>query len=419
MRVAVDKSEVRGSVDIPASKSLTIRSLMCAALAGGESSIVTPLLCDDTAAAVSVLSKVGVGIRQEEDVWKVNGRGFREPHEDLFCGASATTLRFMTAVCSLVPGRSRLTADPDMPLRPVSSLVQALDRLGVRCVTRQDGAPVVVEGGTLKGGLTELPGDISSQYISALLLIAPFADDSVTIRLTSPLASGPYVDMTLSCMAHFGIKVDCPAADEFRVSRQDYRPASYRVEGDWSSASYLLALGAVAGGVTVTNMNPASLQGDKVMLDLLRQMGVEVEVNGHAVTVGESRLKAIRADMSDCIDLLPTVGVLAAVAEGVSELSGISRGRIKESDRVAAVRDALRRLGIDVAEEEDRLLITGSRPQGAVVESRNDHRIAMAFSVLGAACGGVVINEAECVAKTFPQFWDILKSIGGRVRINE
>jgi 3-phosphoshikimate 1-carboxyvinyltransferase len=278
---------------------------------------------------------------------------------------------------------------------------------------------VIVRGGKLKGGNTELPGNISSQFVSALLLIAPFAEDGMAIRLTTPLESKPYVVMTIECLETFGIEVNA-AKDmrQFKVAQQTYRPARYAVEGDWSSASYLLALGALAGDTTVNNLNPNSLQGDKMLADFLQDMGASVTIKQKSVRVRKSRLKAIKADLTDGIDLLPTMAVLAAVADGVSEFSGIARARLKESDRVAAVKEGLERMGVKVVAEKNRLIITGSKPHGAIIDSQGDHRIAMAFSLLGTVVGETTIEGAECVAKTYPEFWDVLKSIGGEVKID-
>ncbi|MFQ5997228.1 MAG: 3-phosphoshikimate 1-carboxyvinyltransferase [Dehalococcoidales bacterium] len=419
MKVLIDKSEIDGKVRAPSSKSYTIRGLMGAALAKGESEIINPLSSDDTEAAIGVLRQIGVGVRQDEDLWRVAGGDWHEPGADLFCGESAATLRFMTAICSIIPGKCRLTAGPSLVKRPVKPLVQALRQLGVACSSQGEVAPVVVNGGSLKGGITELPGDISSQFVSALLFVAPFADEGVKIRLTTPLESKPYVLMTMECLKNFGIRVKCSGAlDEFEVSRQTYQAAKYEVEGDWSSVSYFLALGAICGGVEVANLNPDSLQGDKMMLNFLKDMGATVEVNQNSVAVRKSRLKAIQADLSDCIDLLPTMAVLAVTAEGVSEFVGIERARLKESNRVVAVKEGLERMGVKIAEERDRLTIFGSRPRGATIDSKDDHRIAMAFSILGSLVGGTIINGAECVNKTFPDFWDILRSIGGKMRIN-
>ncbi len=392
---------------------------MCAALAKGKSKIIYPLSSDDTEATRNVLSQIGVSTDGDEDWWQVTGGDFHQPATDLFCDESAATLRFMTAICSLVPGRCRLVAGPSLSKRPIKPLIQALGQLGVNCCSHGEVAPVMVEGGRLKGGTTELPGDISSQFVSALLFIAPLAEEGVNIRLTTSLESKPFVLMTLECLKKFGIEVESTTdLREFKVAKQRYKPTRYKVEGDWSSASYLLALGAIGGEVKVENLNVESLQGDKVILDLLKNMGALVEINSGSITVRRSRLTAIRADLSDCIDLLPTLAVLAAAANGVSEFTGIERARIKESNRVSAVKDGLKRMGIKTKEERDRLTITGSHPKGAVIKSYNDHRIAMAFSILGSIAGETTINDAECVSKTSPQFWDVLKSIGGEVEID-
>lgn len=446
MKVTVNKSQVKGKAGVPTSKSMTIRGLMCAALARGNSEIISPLVSEDTEAAAEVLGKVGISIQKDDDVWRVTGGTLKTPvTPDLYCGESATTLRFMTAICSLIPGEHQLVGGPSLSKRPVRSLVEALQKLGVKCsLATKTAPPVTVTGGTLKGGLTELPGNISSQFISALLLIAPFAEKEVSIRLTTPLTSRPYVLMTLSCLRKFGISVRSEF-DRFIVRRQRYKPANYKVEGDWSSASYFLALGAISEGITVENLSTASLQGDRVILDFLRLMGARVRVAGNAVTVSEGDLRAIHADLSDCIDLLPTVAVLAALAEGNTELTGIERGRIKESNRVTAVKEGLSKLGVTVMEDRDRLTIIGMKaPKKAedeqeeeeseegeegqqeaaeekepvVIDSYNDHRIAMAFGILGAAIGGIIVDKAECVAKTFPAFWETLKSVGGDLKID-
>lgn len=403
----------------PSSKSYTIRGLLCAALAKGKSELIHPLSSDDTEASIEVLSNIGIRIIKGKNSWQVIGGDFHKPDTDLFCSESAATLRFMTAICSLVPGKCRLVAGSSLSRRPVKPLIQALRQLGVNCSCQGEVAPVIVDGGRLNGGVTELPGNISSQFISALLFISPLADKGTIIRLTTPLESKPFVLMTLKCLEEFGIKVEFSSdLGEFEILKQTYKPAKYRVEGDWSSASYLLALGAVCGEVEVENLNPQSWQGDKIILNLLRDMGASVIINKNSVTVSKSRLNAIRADLSDCIDLLPTMAVLAAAANGVSEFLGIERARLKESNRVSALREGLESMGIKVGEEANRLTIAGAEPRGSVIDTRGDHRIAMAFSILGSVAGETVIDDAECVSKTYPEFWDILKSMGGKVKID-
>ncbi len=420
MKASISKSDTSGRVRAPASKSYTIRGLMSAALANGKSEIIYPLSSDDTEAALNVLGKVGVKITREKDSWHITGGNFRKPEQDLFCGDSAATLRFMTTICSLVPGDCRLITGPSLARRPVKPLVQALKQLGVDISAQGEVAPVVVNGGRFKGGIAEIPGNISSQFVSALLLIAPLAEEGLKIRLTTPLESKPYVMMTLDCLRKFGIKVEAyPDLRKFSISPQSYQPTRYLVEGDWSSASYLLALGALSGPVTVANLNPESLQGDRILLSFLRDMGALVDIDKNMVTVRKSGLSALKADLANSIDLLPTMAVLAAAANGISEFTGIERARIKESNRVLAVREGLERMGVAVKEERDRLTVTGTTPQGAVIDTKNDHRIAMAFGVLGTVAGKTIVSDAECVAKTYPEFWDVLRSIGGEVKEDE
>ena len=419
MKASISKSEVKGKISVPPSKSYTIRGLMCAALAQGISEIINPLSSYDTEVARDVLTKVGINIQQRGYKWQVTGGDFREPTTDLYCGESAATLRFMTAVCSLVPGKCRLSSSPSLIRRPIKPLIQALRQLEVSCLYQEKEALVIVEGSRLKGGIVELAGNISSQFVSALLLISPLAEKGIKIRLTTPLESQPYVLMTLECLKKFGINaIYSRDLRQLEILQQRYKPTKYSVEGDWSSASYFLALGALSGEVTVENLNPGSLQGDKMILNFLRDMGASVRINKNSVTVSRSGLNSLQADLSDCIDLLPTMAALAAAADGVSQLAGIDRARLKESNRVAALREGLEKMGIKVSEEKDKLTITGSQPKGTTLDSKGDHRIAMAFSLLGTAVGGTTIDGAECVAKTYPGFWEALKSIGGKVEID-
>lgn len=416
MRALISKSSIHGKAAAPPSKSYTLRGLMCSALAGGSSRLIHPLDSDDTTAARNVLREIGVGIEQQNGSWTVKGGSFHQPAADLFCGESAGTLRFMAALCALVPGACQLTAAPSLARRPIMPLIDALSSLGIKCSATNGSTPVTVEGGRIRGGTVELPGNISSQYVTALLLIAPFTTEGLTIRLTSPLESRPYVMMTLDCMQEFGIEVSYPAdMSSFHAAPQSYRPAEYVVEGDWSSASYLLALGAAGGATEVTNLASGSRQADRDIWIMLNRMGAGISTGEGCLQVRQSHLKAFRADLSDCIDLLPTIAVMAALADGESELTGVKRARLKESDRIAAVRAGMERMGIVINEEEDRILIKGTTPHGATIDSMGDHRIAMAFSILGIVAGDTVIEGAECVSKTYPAYWDVLKGLGAKV----
>jgi 3-phosphoshikimate 1-carboxyvinyltransferase len=418
MKVTVHKSAVKGTIHVPSSKSLTIRAMMCAALSKGTSEIEHPLVSEDTDAAAAVLRQMGLTIRKEQDVWRVTGGNLQASLYDLFCGGSAATLRFLTAITALIPGRHHLVGGPSLSRRPVGPLVEALKKLGLNATAEGDGTPpVTVEGGAIKQELTELPGDISSQFISALLFIAPFTPREMTIRLTTPLVSKSYVEMTLWCLKQFGISANA-SPDKFVVRRQIYRPTRLEVEGDWSSAAYFLALGTACGEVAVNNVRADSLQGDRVILDYLGKMGANIGVAKDSINAYRGKLHAIPAYLDDCIDLLPIMAALAALAEGTSEFTGIERARAKESDRVKAVEENLKKLGVEVGVTADRLLVTGpveapSKP--VVLDSYGDHRIAMAFGVLGAAIGGVTISGAESVAKTFPSFWDTMRNVGVRM----
>ena len=445
MKVLINKSVVKGTVKAPPSKSMTIRALMCAALARGTSEVVHPLVSDDTNAAAEVLGKIGVKIEKGNDVWRVTGGSLHASPGDLYCGESATTLRFMTAICSLIPGKHTLTGGPSLMKRPVKSLVEALNKLGVKyTLGGKTTPPVTIEGGTMRGSNTEIAGNVSSQYISALLLISPFVEKEMNITLTTAMTSTSYILMTIWCLKKFGIKVG-RWGNRFVVRRQRYQPARIKIEGDWSSASYFLGLGAISPeGITVENIDAGTLQGDRVILEHIRRMGAVVKVGRNSITVSEGKLKGIQADLTDCIDLLPTVAVLASLADGITELSGIGHARIKESDRVAAVMDGLKKLDIKATEDKDRMMITGKKtpvkieegkaeekpeekigePEKEVekgphvISSYGDHRIAMAFSIFGAAEGGVTIEDAECVTKTYPEFWRSIKAVGGEIAGN-
>lgn len=413
MKISIEKSRLAGSVTTPPSKSYTIRALVAAALAKGKSQIINPLSSDDTEATRDVLSNMGIGINSGKGQWNIAGGHFSKQNANLFCCDSAATIRFLTAICAAIPGRWRLVPGQSLSQRPIEPLLEALAQLGADC--QLDGNAVIVNGGNLKGGTVNMAGDISSQFISALLLVSPLADSTITINLTTPPESVPYLEMTLDTMKHFGVEVSAKAdMRQFEIKPQKYRPAVYNIEGDWSSASYFLALSAVSGPLAIYNLNPDSFQGDKIMINLLQAMGAKIAKEGTAICVTSSGLKAIEADLTNCIDLLPTVAVLAALANGQSKLNGISRARLKESNRVLSVKDGLNRLGIEVTEEKDSLIINGDRPAGGIIDSYGDHRIAMAFSILGIASGGISIKGAECVAKTYPAFWEILRGIGGK-----
>ncbi|MDP2956403.1 MAG: 3-phosphoshikimate 1-carboxyvinyltransferase, partial [Longimicrobiales bacterium] len=303
MNVTVRSSTASGSVAAPPSKSMTHRALTLAALARGRSRIRNPLTADDTEATASVLEKLGVGLDRGEE-WVVDGGDLRAPAGELHCGESGTTLRFMAAVCALVDGECRLTGGSSLSTRPVGPLLDALSQLGVTSRSRGGFPPVTIRGtGRIGGGEVRLPGDVSSQFVSALLAVAPLAEAPVEITLTTRLESRPYVAMTMDAMRAFGVEAEAsPDMRRLTAPAVPYKAATVTVEGDWSSAAHPLAAGALGGEVTVKGLNAGSSQADKAILPLLSEMGAQVSVSGGSVRVSASGLRGIEADLSDCPD---------------------------------------------------------------------------------------------------------------------
>lgn len=415
MRAMITRSMIDGVIIAPPSKSYTHRALVCSALAEGRSTIHSPLICDDTEATLESLKKLGTQIRRSEAI-DVSGRDLREA--DLFCRESGTTMRFMTAVCSLIDGRSVLTGGQSLLRRPVAGLVDAVRQLGAKCRCQNGFPPVTVEG-PLKGGKAEIQGDVTSQYISALLLAAPLAERQVSVRVTSPLQSRKYVLMTIRTQKQFGIAVETSAElDNFRVDTQMYGPTDFGVEGDWSAASLLLVAGALAGRIEVAGVSLNSLQPDAAILSVLQAMGLNARVANKTITIEKSELSAVNCDVSQSPDLFPAVAALCASANGVSRITGITRLRRKESDRVSVMREGLAAMGVRTRENGEALLVEGGKPSAAMIDPKNDHRIAMAFALLALTANGKsVIKGAECVSKSFPTFWNSIKSIGAKVEM--
>lgn len=418
MKVTVKPSSVQGTVDAPASKSMTHRVLLLGALADGQSVIRNPLSAEDTDATREVLSLLGVEMEINGDVWLIQGGELNASSESLNCRESGTTLRLMTAVCGLINGDSILTGGSSLGARPIQPLLNALKHIGVNSKSFNGFPPVTVQGtGVLRGGATELPGNISSQYVSALLTVAPLAEDPVEINLTTLLESKPYVEMTLHAMRLFGIEPQVSTnLMRFEVPTKRYSATDVNVEGDWSSAAFLLAAGALDGEVTVTGLDLKSAQADKAIIEILLQMGADVKVSDTSVTSKLSKLGGVDIDMVDCPDLFPVVSALCATAREKSRLTGLERLRLKESDRVQAMLDGLKQMGVKAEKVGEELMIRGGVVRGAEVNAYMDHRIAMSFAVLAlAAEGATTIQDADCVAKSYPGFWHDLEKIGGEI----
>lgn len=412
-------SEVEGSVRSPASKSMTHRALLCSALSRGISKVQSPLISDDTLATRRVLTQLGVNVIEQGDGWRIMGGSISKPSSELFCGESGTTLRLSTPVCGLAEGCSVLTGGPSLSRRPMKPLLQGLKQLGVKCESSDGHTPVIVWGkGSIQGGVASIRGDISSQFVSGLLFISPLTEEATTIKITTNLESKPYVNMTIEALNEYGIEIS--ASEDMRkywVEKQEYRPMEFKVEGDWSSASYMLAAGALTGDVTIRNLNTDSNQADKTILDILDSMDVELYLNDGSIRARKSSLSPINADLKDSPDIFPIVAALCACSEGESRITGIRRLRFKESDRVTAMINGLNRMGIKTMEDDETIVIKGGKPKGGKIDPFNDHRIAMAFAVLALNSEKeTTILDSGCVSKSYPGFWKDFEALGVYLR---
>jgi 3-phosphoshikimate 1-carboxyvinyltransferase len=410
-------------VRLPGSKSLTNRALVLAALADGVSVLEGALLSEDSWVMVDSLHRLGIPVDVDEPAERmiVQGKGGTLPatRAELFVGNSGTTARFLTAMTALGHGEYLIDGVPRMRERPIQPLLDALAQLGVQAESLLGTGcpPVRVRSYGLAGGTIRLRGDISSQYLSALLMIGPCTRDGLHIELESPLVSVPYVEMTLAVMADFGAIATHEHAQVFHVpGNQRYRSRAYAIEPDASAASYFFALAAAtAGRIRVVNLGTRSRQGDVQFVDLLERMGCTVIREPDALTViGKRPLRGIEADMNAISDTVPTLAALAPLADGPVIIRNVQHIRYKETDRIAAVANELRRLGITVEEFPDGLRIEPGPVQPAVIRTYGDHRMAMSFAILGCAVPGLEIDDPGCVAKTFPDFFERLEAALGR-----
>ena len=406
--------QVAATLTLPGSKSYTHRALMAAALAGGESVLTNALAAEDTELTAAALTQLGAGIDWQGTTIRVTGRSGRwlPAALPIYLGNSGTSMRFLTALAALGEGEYLLTGTERLCQRPLGELLEALGQVGVRAVSeRGDGCPPVRVTGGLTGGKAQLSGAISSQYLSALLFIGPLAPKGLEIEITGELVSRPYVDLTLEVLGDFGISYYREGYRYFELpGGQSYLPRDYVIEADASSASYFWAAAALTGWrVTITNLSLESSQGDAAFPEVLGRMGCAIESTPAGLTVQGGPLQGVTVDMSTMPDLVPTLAVLAAFAAGDTVITGVAHLRHKESDRLHAVATELGKLGIVARETPDGLVIRGGAPQGAVIHTYNDHRIAMSFAVAGLKIPGVAIEDPECVAKSFPDFWQFFE----------
>jgi 3-phosphoshikimate 1-carboxyvinyltransferase len=405
------------TVRIPGSKSYTQRAMVIAALAEGESLLRNTLLSEDTRLLAAALGDLGAHIRSRGASMAIRGNGGRvaRPLREIDLGNNGTAIRLLAGVAALGEGPAVLTGGPRLRERPMKPLLEALATLGADIRADKGYPPVSIRGGRLKGGEVVLRDIESSQYVSAILISAPFADKDTVVILEGRIPSLPYITLTVETMGAFGVAVDADGADRFAVrSGQRYRGREYRIEGDLSSASYFfLAAVLTKGRVRVEGINPRTIQGDIGFLALLERLGSRVlrgenhvEIQGADLPDGEMTF-----DLGSMPDMVPTLAVLSALRPGRSIIRNVAHLRFKESDRLAALVNELRKTGIAAEEIPDGIAITGGAPRGAAIETYGDHRIAMGFAVLGLAVPGMVIEGAQSVAKSFPGFWEALEGL--------
>jgi 3-phosphoshikimate 1-carboxyvinyltransferase len=419
--IAIEPLErpIRATVRPPGSKSITNRALIVSALAEGTSRLTGALDSDDTRVMIESLRRLGLRVSHDpaSQTIEIDGCADRPPAEsaELWLENSGTSIRFLTAAACLGRGTRRLDGNARMRQRPIGPLCDALNELGasVRCEGDRGCPPVSVRANGLRGGRATVAADLSSQFLSALLLSAPFADSAVELALQGPLVSEPYVAMTVRLMADFGVQVETRAGG-YRIEPQRYRGRTFAIEPDASAASYFFAAAAITGGdVTVEGLSRESLQGDVQFVKVLEQMGCTVQWDAGSIRVRGGALRGVDVDMNAISDTAQTLAAVAVFAQGATRIRNIAHVRHKETDRIRAVVTELNRLGIDAQEQDDGLTIRpqtdGSpRVRPTVVETYDDHRMAMSFALIGLRAEGIRIANPPCVAKTYPAFFDDL-----------
>lgn len=415
MRKYVGSSRIEGEAEAPPSKSLMLRAVAAAVLTEGKAvTIRNPSFCADAEAALGIAGALGADVRRGPGA-VVIAAGAHPAGKTLFCGESGLCLRLFAAVAALRPEEFVLDGRGTLMSRPVSMIEAPLRDLGARCETRNGLAPVLVRG-PLRGGRAVVDGALSSQFLTGLLMALPRArgDSEVVVP---ELKSRAYVEMTLDLIRRAGIEIEGEAPGAFRIrGGQAYDSAAYTIEGDWSGAAFLLVAGALAGEVRLLGLNPESLQADRAVCEALERCGAGVTVTGSTAEARSLDLRAFAMDLTDSPDLFPPLAALACFCPGTTRLAGIDRLRHKESDRAAVLQAEFGRLGADIRLEGDTMAVRGGSLAGGTADPRGDHRVAMALALAGLRAGkDVIIEQAECVDKSYPRFFEDLAAVGGRI----
>lgn len=422
MKISLLPSNLDGIVEAPPSKSCMHRALICAAAADAPTKILCNSFSNDIEATISCLSALGAKFEYGEDsvtVYPIDKTENDETECILDCGESGSTLRFMLPFAASLGKRCTFIGAPRLGERPLAPLCEALNKHNVETIYGEDSFLPCKIRGKLSGGLFEIPGDISSQFITGLLLALGNTDGG-EIKATTPLKSAPYIDITTDIQKKFGIAVEKTHCGYTIESGQKYSsPGKTQIEGDYSNGAFWLVAGAIGStkGICCTNLYEKTFQGDSKIIEILREMGADIRQNTNSVTVYKSVLNAVEIDASDIPDIIPVLCVAASCAQGRTVFSNIERLRAKESDRVETTVNMLRALGCQITADEHTISVEKGSLHAGCVTSANDHRIAMSAAVASLVCdGGVTIDLAEAVAKSYPDFYEKFKTLGGICR---
>lgn len=411
MKTTIHKGRIAGSITAPASKSYAQRAVAAALLAGGETTLTHLDLCNDTRAALDVARRLGASVSHEGTTYTIRG-GLNPVSTKLNIGESGLATRLFTPIASLCHMPITINGEGSILRRPIEMMEEPLQALGVEVISNGGYLPISVKG-PMRGGEIHVDGSLSSQFITGLLMALPLSPNDTVLHVEN-LKSRPYVDMTIDLAARFGVAIEHNNYEQFYIAGgQHYTPCTYNIEGDWSGASCLLVAGATAGSITIRNLNHISLQADLAIIEALARAGAEIITTNSSVTVHGGPLHAFEFDATDCPDLFPALAVLAASCEGTSVLTGTQRLTYKESNRAETIAEVFGRLGIGVdLSEENTMRITGGPVSSAVVDSHNDHRIAMAAAVAALSSDdSVVIEGADAADKSYPNFWNDLDTL--------
>ncbi|MEI6609259.1 MAG: 3-phosphoshikimate 1-carboxyvinyltransferase [Deltaproteobacteria bacterium] len=417
MKAEAKLEAVPTTLTVPGSKSLTQRALIAAALAEGNSFIHHALIAEDTLHLISGLQALGAGIESNDGGYLVRGTAGAVTNnvKEIFLGYNGTALRFLTAMVCLGRGKYVLTGEKRLRERPVGALVEALQSMGVDISCNNNCPPVEIMANGLSGGKITLRDIESSQYVSALLLCAPYTAKGIDLTLQGDIVSAPYIDLTISVMKDFGANISGTGENQYSVTTGNlYSGREYFVEGDASSASYFfLAAALLKKAIRVSGISRQSKQGDIRWLNILEELGCKVLAGENWVEVASTNLTEgnLTFDLNDMPDMVPTLAILAAFRKGQTAITNVAHLRIKESNRLAAMATELNRIGIEAAELPDGLMIRGGKPVAASIQTYNDHRIAMSFAIAGLVIPGIEISDRKCVDKSFPGFWKELKKV--------